>query len=520
MTQLAPPSAVGPGPIGRASVRPIHHDFRLVPAAATVWLAALFGLLWAWWVALLCGAIAVLAAIGWLRYTYRRHAWANWRRPAAAGALLVCGVLVIAPLSLRLSDAEQDPLREHAAQGVHAVAHVTVAERPRPVHSTGYANQQGGTRSVVVPVDVVTGSVYGEPLNSSGRMLLVAPIEQWSQVLPGQNVTVRGGLAPARQGELTVAVMYVRGPPTDQQPAPWWQSAAESMRTALRDASSVLADEPAGLLPGLVVGDTSDLSPRVEREFLDAGLSHLTAVSGTNVAIVCGAVLLVLRAFRLGPRISSGVAGLALLGFVVLVGSEPSVLRAGVMGAVGLLAMAVGRRSSALPALAVAVGGLVLYDPAMAVSFGFALFVAATAALVLLAPRWSAALARRGVPTGIAAALTVPVAAFVVTAPIIAGMAGRLSLVSVVANLLAAPVVAPATVFGVLAAVLALVWMPAAELIVHLAGPEAAWLVLVARESAAVPGAVVSLPGGGGARRWSPLSQRSWCWLCAARRCG
>src|SRR5690606_41541368 len=98
------------------------------------------------------------------------------------------------------------------------------------------------------------------------------------------------------------------------------------------------------IFPGLVVGGTSELSKRVEQEFLDAGLSHLTAVSGSNVAILCGAILLMGRGLRCDPRSSAVSAAAALLGFVVLVGYEPSVLRAGVMGAVGLLALVLGRR--------------------------------------------------------------------------------------------------------------------------------------------------------------------------------
>ena len=186
----------------------------------------------------------------------------------------------------------------------------------------------------------------------------------------------------------------------------------------------------------------------------------------------------------------------ALVGFVVLAGPEPSVLRAAVMGAVGLLALAIGRERAALPALGTAVIVLVLWDPAMAVSFGFALSVLATAGLVLLAPRWADRLAARGVPRGLAEALAVPAAAHLVTAPVVAGMAGQVSLVSVLANLLAAPVVAPATVLGVLAALVAPVAPWLAESLVRLAGPEADWLILVARHGSRVPGAVISWPGG------------------------
>jgi competence protein ComEC len=220
------------------------------------------------------------------------------------------------------------------------------------------------------------------------------------------------------------------------------------------------------------------------------------AVSGSNVAITCGAALLLLRLLRRGPIFCAAGAGLTLVGYVVLVGPDPSVLRAGVMGGVGLFALALGRAGSALSALAVAVCGLLLLDPGMAVNFGFALSVVATGGLVLLAPRWGEALVRRGVPAGYAEGLAIPLAAFVVTAPVIAGMAGQVSLISVLANVLAAPVVAPATVFSVLATVIATFWPQGAHALVRLATPEAEWLIAVARHASTVPGAVVPWPGG------------------------
>jgi competence protein ComEC len=141
---------------------------------------------------------------------------------------------------------------------------------------------------------------------------------------------------------------------------------------------------------------------------------------------------------------------------------------------------------------------LLLLLPELAVSAGFALSVAATAGLVLLAPVWAAALRTRGVPVGLAEAIAVPVAAHVVTAPLIAAISGGVSLVAVPANLLAAPVIAPATVFGVLATVLAPVSTWAAAVGVVLAGPELEWVLLVADRAAAVPGAVFDWPTGTG----------------------
>jgi competence protein ComEC len=303
-------------------------------------------------------------------------------------------------------------------------------------------------------------------------------------------------MAPAQPGELTVAVLRVRGPPEAVSGAASWQRVAQTLRAGLRDAAGVLDAEPRGLLPALVVGDTDELPPQVVDEFQAAGLAHLLAVSGSNLAIVCVAVLLLLRTLRCGPRTAAAGAMLGLVGFVVLAGSEPSVLRAGVMGAVGLLALAVGRQRAALPALAVAVIGLVLWDPAMAVSIGFALSVVATGALVLIAPKWADRLAVRGVPRGLAEALAVSTAAHLVTAPVVAGFAGQVSLVGIAANLLAGPVVAPATVFGVLAAAVAPVTPWLAEVLVRLAGPEVDWLILVARHAAGVPGAVIAWPQG------------------------
>lgn len=219
-------------------------------------------------------------------------------------------------------------------------------------------------------------------------------------------------------------------------------------------------------------------------------------MTGTNVAILCGFVLGLARLARCGPRASVVLAGLALVGFVVLCRPSPSVLRAAVMGGVALLALVLGRGRSAVPALCAAVLILLLIDPALGADPGFALSVLATGALVLLAPAWVGALRHRGVPPGIAEALAVPAAAHVVTVPVVAGLSGQVSLVAVMTNLLAGPAVAPATVFGVLAAVLGAVWPAAAVVMVHLAGPAVSWLVGVGHDGAAVPGGVLRWPGG------------------------
>jgi competence protein ComEC len=467
-----------------------------VPAAAVVWLGGLLGVLVDWRLGLAAGVSGTALGVAALLAGRGESGPAHWFRRGAGWSLVVCGLVLSVPITLKVHSAQTDPLRAQALLGAQAELRATITQRPRPVFSPGFGGRPSGVTTDVIMVEVVDARADGQVVNSHGSVLLLAPVAGWSSLLPGQQVTAHGTLAPARSGDLTAAVLKVRGPPERVGPAPVWQRAAGSLRAGLHTASGVLSPEPAGLLPALVVGDTDGVSKQVLDEFRVAGMSHLLAVSGANLAILCVAVLLLLRAARVGPRCAAVGAMAAVLGFVLLAGPEPSVLRAAVMATAGLLALALGRERAALPALAASIVVLVAYDPAMAVSAGFALSVLATAALVLLAPRWSTSLARRGVPVAVAEAIAVPAAAHVVTAPVIAGLSGQISLVAIVANLIAAPVVAPVTVLGVLVAVVAPLSMWPAELLAHLAGPEAGWLIAVARHAAAVPGASMSWPGG------------------------
>jgi competence protein ComEC len=483
------------------------RDWRLVPAAMAVWLAGLTGLLIGWWCALIVGALSGAMGALVLRGRLVRlrgrtiqglspgaaDLRERWLRRGVGWSLVVCGAFSMMPTSLRLRAAEVDPLRPYADRGESAQLTVVLSDRPRPIFSAGFGGQQAGVHSATVSAEVRHARVGSQTVLSHGDVLLLVPIDGWASLLSGQEVRADGQLAP---GDSSVAVLRVRGPPEGVTPAPAWQRAAESMRAGLRRASGVLSDEPAGLLPALVVGDTGALPHRVVEEFRAAGMSHLLAVSGANLAIVGVATLLLLRTLRLGPRCCAAGAGLVLVGFVVLAGPEPSVLRAAVMGGVGLLALVIGRQQAALPALAVSVIVLVLHEPAMAASIGFVLSVLATAALVLVGSKWTRSMADRGVPRVLAEALAVPAAAHLATAPIIAGMNGTVSLVAVAANLLAAPVVAPATVLGLLGALLAGLWPWLAELLVRLAGPELDWMITVGRHAAAMPGATMDWPVG------------------------
>jgi len=248
------------------------------------------------------------------------------------------------------------------------------------------------------------------------------------------------------------------------------------------------------MLPALVLGDTSTVAAQTTADFRASGLTHLTAVSGANVTIVCGAVLL--SAVLVGPRVAVTLAGFALLAFVVVVQPSASVLRAAAMGAITLLAVVSHRRRQAIPALSASVIVLLIASPELAVDVGFALSVSATAALVVIAPLWSRRLVARGWPKPVADAVGVAVAAQLVTAPLVAGISGTFSVVSVVANLAVAPVVPPITVIGTAAAALCPLWPSGGQLLIRFTGPELWWLLRVARWGAQVPGATVPVPSG------------------------
>jgi competence protein ComEC len=186
----------------------------------------------------------------------------------------------------------------------------------------------------------------------------------------------------------------------------------------------------------------------------------------------------------------------ALIAFVIVVQPSASVLRAAVMGAIALFAVVSRRRRQAIPALSACVLVLMVGAPELAVDVGFALSVSATAALVVIAPVWSRRLVERGWPTPLAAAVSVAAAAQLVTAPLVAGMSGTVSVVAIVANLVVAVVIPPITVIGTVAAAVTALWPAAAQLLIRFTGPELWWLLHVAHWTSALPGAVLPVPSG------------------------
>jgi competence protein ComEC len=341
----------------------------------------------------------------------------------------------------------------------------------------------------------VRSTADGPWLHDAAPVVVFAVAGQWLGWLPGQRLRAAGRLGPARPGDTVAAVVFATASPEPLGRPPPWQRWAGRVRDRMRTACSGLGADERGLVPGLVLGDASAMPPSLTDAFRTTGLTHLNAVSGSNVAIVLGAVTAGVRRAGLGRLSRVWLAALSLAAFVVLVRPSPSVLRAAVMGAVVLLASLLGRRSAAVPVLSAAVLLLVVVDPFLARTAGFAMSVLATGAIVLLGPSWTERLSRV-MPRPLAAAIAVPAAAQLACTPVLVAAFGQLSPLSVPANMLAAPAVVPATLVGVATALIAAVTPGPAGALAWFAGLPAGWLALVARTLAAVPGAATPWPAG------------------------
>ncbi|MGH2735986.1 MAG: ComEC/Rec2 family competence protein [Actinomycetota bacterium] len=298
---------------------------------------------------------------------------------------------------------------------------------------------------------------------------------------PGSRVVLRGLLVPLRSDGFDAirrragANAWMHDPEIELAARPTGIFAiAAALRASLRRATADLDPSAAGLLEGLSIGRTDGLD-RIDQEHLRrAGLSHLVAVSGSNVALILGCA--VLLAARAAPwaRVASGLGALVL--YVALVGPEPSVLRAALMGAIALFALGLGRRTVSLQTLALALMGVLAFRPQLVGSVGLQLSAAATGGIIL----WAGSIAERvRAPRPVSLVLGATLAAQVAVAPVLIAVFGRLSVVAPLSNLLAISAVAPATILGLGAALVGLLSDTAARALAGLAAPFVHWILFV-----------------------------------------
>ena len=309
----------------------------------------------------------------------------------------------------------------------------------------------------------------------------------------GAGVRVVGQAMATDPGERSALIVFATEAEV-VRPADGLFGIAAGARQAFIDRSTQLPEPGAGLLPGLAVGDTRAVTSELNDDMRTSGLSHLTAVSGANCAIVVGAVFWLTALCGGGRMLRVVLAASALTGFVILVTPEPSVIRAGVMAGVAMLTVLLGRPSAGAGMLALCAVAILIADPWLAATPGFALSVMASGALILLAPPLSRGMAR-WMPQPVALAVAVPLAAQLACGPVIALFAEQQSLVGIAANLIAAPAAPIATVIGLLGCLTAPI-PPLADLLTASAWLPAAWIATTATTTAQLPAAELLLPAG------------------------
>lgn len=456
-------------------------DLRLVAPAALAWLSTGWVLVAPMrWALLVAGACLLLGAVA--------GGTKRWQIAALFAIVAVC----VAVGTLRVGAVASSPLAEMAGQGAVVRADVVLDGDVRVVGQPGRerAVVAGHTSSLVArgqrwqvrqPVQVV----------ASNRLL-----DSLSDVPAGSVVRVEGIAQPPQPGRPEAAELRLSQPPALLAGPGWWPRQVNRVRAGLVGSMRWSPPEQAGLVPSLVVGDTSEVLPQTKEAFQATGLTHLTAVSGTNLTLLLSTLLVTARTVGVRGRWLHLVGLLGVVVFVFVCRAEPSVLRASAMGLVGLAAVgAAADRRRGIRHLCVAVVVLMVVDPWLARSWGFALSASASAGILWWGPLWRERLAR-WMPGWLADSLAVPLAAQLATQPLVTALSGSISTTGLVANVAVGPFVGPTTVLGLAAAVVALVVPAAAAALGWMAGWSVQPVILVAHLGAGLPAATWTWPPG------------------------
>lgn len=477
-------------------------DLRLPTLAAVCWLVTwiVIGGRTHWW--LVVGAV-VLCLLVWVM----RLPLVGWFAVAVA---LTAGV-AWGVAGLRGSAVADAYLADLGEQGASVWLSGTIEGDVRAGMAAGrpYA-------SAVIAVSQV--SAVGNQQAEAQRVQVYASAETLDPFLAleaGASVTLRCRLASAEIGSGLAAEGQLLGRPEVIGPPGIVARWINGVRTGLVSAMAASPSEQAGLVPSLVVGDTSHVPVPMQQVFQETALTHLMAVSGSNLTLLLGFLMTAARWAGVRGRWIRVVVAVGVCLFVAICRAEPSVLRAAAMGGVALLALGRGRGpEKGIRHLGLAVLLLLLWDPFLSQSWGFALSVSACLGIMCWARSWADRMAGWA-PPWLGEALCIPLSAQVATLPLIVGLSGSVSLVGVVANVLVGPFVGPVTLLGMGAALLgtafplgalALGWLagwaiqPIIWIAQYLAGfPTASWLV-----GSSWVVLLMSLGGLVGAVRWLP----------------
>lgn len=410
--------------------------------------------------------------------------WAATAGPGTERDRVALGVLAVA-CAVAAVGAGTQAARSHAL-AAHPLTDLVGGRTGVEAVVTGFDRPiRGG--GVMVPVRVETTGAGPSAREAELDVVLLAR-DGWSGLPPGTRVRASVAvLEPLSAGE-TPGLRALTPPRLTGEPGLAGRAPA-TVRERFRQVSARALDErTAPLLPSFVLGDESGVPQDARDDFRASGLAHLAAVSGANTTYVVGAVLLAAAALGAGRRGRIIAAGLALVGFVAVVGTEPAVLRAAGTGAIGLAALGVRRSGRPLAALSAVVVLVALLDPATATGAGFLLSVSATAALVVAARAVGDRIKRSWMPGVVADLLAVCVVAHMATWPILVLTGLQAGPWALPANVAVAPVVPPVTILGTLAAAIGPFWEGGAVLLSAACGPALWWLDTVAGVAASLPG--------------------------------
>ncbi|MFP7696816.1 ComEC/Rec2 family competence protein [Trueperella sp. LYQ143] len=431
------------------------HDYRLTLPAGVLWLMVI--------VDPSSYFPYVLLAVGILIVATLRH----------CGLAIVLGSVILAGCisgSLHRYAHDSDPLiRAIPSDSIMVVADVQSYPEYRGEQGSAIAQvrsfrrgdyEQGSTQRI--RISWFNQKVQrGDRIRAHGRLISAQSSDYVAARLIAQDIDVQSGAAlPAR------------------------------IRSALGD---LIASGPQHLqlVPGIVLGDDSQIPAELVTAMRQEGLSHITAVSGAHISILLSVIFLIVgrRRYRCAAVLS--IATLA--GLVFLVGLEPSVVRAAIMGVFVCIAVGMRRPSSAMPLINICIMTVCLLAPQLANRIGFQLSVCATLAIVLAGPPLSRWLAR-GMPRALAQILAISLVASLATGPIVVRIQPESSVWLCLANIIISPVIAPITIFGMVAAICAPWAVPVAQLCLLVCRCCTAWIYEVVIHLAHLPGSHLPTP--------------------------
>ncbi|GAA1505444.1 ComEC/Rec2 family competence protein [Agromyces terreus] len=430
---------------------------------------------------------------------------------AIAATLLVvleAAALVSTAAAVALANRTASPLAAIASDRGAAEVVLEVTSPPRPMQAAVWEDETPRIR-----VDGTVVAVDGRPATPVPVTVGLAASEgvEW-----GARIAFRARAQPLPAAEPNA--FRLTGPAEVEILAapPLWLSWAGDLRRGFNVAAARLGGDGGALVPALAIGDTSAVGPALDAAMKTSSLSHLTAVSGANCAIVTAAAFGLAALCGLGRGARVALALTALAGFVVLVTPQASVIRAAVMAVVILIGLALARGGGGVSALSLAVVVLLAQNPWLARDYGFALSAAATAGLLLLA----APLARRlsdVMPTSLAVVLAVPIAAQLACQPVLVLLDPSIALYGVPANLLAAPAAPVGTVVGMIGCLVLPVLPSVGYALMQVAWVPATWIALLAHGASALPAARLAWPADAVGALLLVVATAAGLWLALAR---